>query len=291
MSVGIMLPQYVSFFQPFPLYAMMFLLFLSFISIRFDSVFFTVRNQARSILWLLSVKLIILPTVIYFLFKLIFPKYALGALLITGISTGVVAPFISTIVGANGSLVLVMVVISSLIVPVILPVLVECLVGRTIEIQLLDMMRMLSLVIFVPLIFLEILRRLVPVFVEVISKRKFPISLVIFAIINFGVFSKYSEFFHQNPLTILEATLISLLLGTLYFLVGIFSFWNKPVANQLASVISLANMNNVLVIVFSADFFGPLEPTLAAVYMIPFFGIILPLRIFQHQRSITKGKS
>jgi hypothetical protein len=35
-------------------------------------------------------------------------------------------------------------------------------------------------------------------------------------------------------------------------------------------------MNNVLVIVFSSEFFTPLEPTVAAMYMIPFFGLILP---------------
>jgi len=37
-------------------------------------------------------------------------------------------------------------------------------------------------------------------------------------------------------------------------------------------------MNNVLVIVFASEFFGPLEPTVAAMYMIPFFGLILPIR-------------
>ena len=179
-----------------------------------------------------------------------------------------------------------MVVISSLIVPITLPVLVKILVGRTMEIQFLDMIRLLSIIIFIPLIFLKILRELLPKFLAGLEKKRYPISLIIFAIINLGVFSKYSEFFHRNPTTILEATLVALLLGAIYFSAGILSFFNDPVENQLASVISLANMNNVLVIVFSSNFFGPLEPTLAAVYMIPFFGIIFPLRIFQLRKNL-----
>jgi len=38
----------------------------------------------------------------------------------------------------------------------------------------------------------------------------------------------------------------------------------------------LGNMNNVLVIVFSSEFFGPIEPMVAAMYIIPFFGLVMP---------------
>ena len=95
MLVGIVFPDHVSFFQPFPLYSMMFLLFLSFLSIKFNSILNTLKDQVKTILCLLLLKLIILPTGIYFLFKIIFPSYAVGSLLITGVSTGVVAPFIA----------------------------------------------------------------------------------------------------------------------------------------------------------------------------------------------------
>jgi BASS family bile acid:Na+ symporter len=112
-------------------------------------------------------------------------------------------------------------------------------------------------------------------------KRQFPISLIIFAIINLGVFSKYANFFQQNPLTIVEATLVAITLGGIYLLVGFLVSWKNSVKNQLSSIICLGNVNNVLVIVFASEFFGPLEPTLSAMYMIPFFGLIFPLRVYQ----------
>ena len=281
MIAGILLPRFGSVFQPYPLYLMMFLLFLSFLSIKIDTVWQTIQHSSRAVLWLSLLKLIILPTAVYFLFRIFYPSYAVAVLLLTGISTGVVAPFISSLVQANGPLVLVIVVISSLMVPLTLPTLVEFLVGQTIEISFVGMVRMLCLIVFVPILAVELLRRLIPGLLESLMKWRFPVSLIIFAVINLGVFSKYAGFFQQNPLIIMEATLVAFILGGIYLLVGFLVSWKESVKNQLSSIICLGNVNNVLVIVFASEFFGPLEPTLSAMYMIPFFGLILPLRVYQ----------
>lgn len=282
---GILMPGPASIFQDCPVYLMMFLLFLSFLSIKIEAVWGTVRNNLKTVIWLSFLKLILLPLCVYFLFRLFFPSYAAAALLLTGISTGVVAPFISTLVKANVNLVLVMVVISSPLVPFTLPALVKILLGQSIEISLLSMMRILCMVVFVPIFAVEILRRAAPRILDSIMKRRYPISLVIFAVINLGVFSKYSEFFYQNPLTILEAAFVAILLGGIYLVVGISALWQGPIENQISSAISLGNMNNVLVLVFASEFFTPLEPTVAAMYMIPFFGLIFPLRVYQRLRT------
>ena len=281
MIAGILLPRFGSVFQPYPLYMMMFLLFLSFLSIKIDTVWQTFQHNSRAVLWLSLLKLIILPGAVYLLFRIFYPSYAVAALLLTGISTGVVAPFIASLVRADGALVLVIVVISSLMVPFTLPALVELLLGQTIEISFTGMVQMLCLIVFVPILVVELLRRLIPSVLESLMKWRFPVSLIIFAVINLGVFSKYARFFQQNPLIIIEATIISIILGGIYLSVGFLVSWKEPVKNRLSSIICLGNVNNVLVIVFASEFFGPLEPTLSAMYMIPFFGLILPLRLYQ----------
>ena len=280
MLAGILLPRIGSVFRPYPIYLMMILLFFSFLSIKIETIWYTIRNHTQTVIWLALLKLIALPLTVYFLFKVLYPSYAIAALLLMGISTGVVAPFVSTLVNANVNLVFVMVVISSLIVPFTLPVLVKMLLGRSIEISLTGMMHILCMVIFVPILAVETLRRLTPGTLATIMRIRYPVSLIIFAIINLGVFSRYSDFFFQNPSIILESTLVAIALGGICLVVGIFTLLKGPVENQLASTIILGNMNNVLVLVFSAEFFGPLEPTVAAMYMIPFFGLILPLRVY-----------
>ena len=277
---GLLFPGPASFFQPFPLYLMMFLLFLSFLSIRLDEVWLVLRRQGWTIAWLCFLKLAALPAGVYFLFRAFYPDYATAALLLTGISTGVVAPFISSMLRASGPLVLLMVVITSCLVSFTLPALVKILVGKSVGISFFGMMRLLGLIIFVPVIAVEIMRRTVPAVLDMVSKIRYPVSLVIFAVINLGVFSKYAQFFRQKPATILEAAVVAIVLGAVYITVGILSTWRTPVKDQVASAVSMGNINNVLVIVFASEFFGPIEPTLAAMYMIPFFGVIFPLRFY-----------
>ena len=288
MLAGILFPGPTSFLQPYPLYFMMLLLFLSFLSTDIFSVVQIMRHNPYAIVWLSFLKMILFPIGVYFVFAEFCPTYALGALLLTGISTGVVAPFVSTLMNANGPLVLAIVVISSITVPFTLPALVKLLVGQGMEIPLTGMIRTLSLVVFVPILSVEALRRLWPNLANGIMKRRYPISLVIFACINLAVFSKYAPFFHQNPKTIVVATFVAMAIGGMCVVAGLLLQWKWPVENQLASAIALGNMNNVLVIVFASRFFGHIEATLAAMYMIPFFGLIFPLRVYQRIREANR---
>ncbi len=146
------------------------------------------------------------------------------------------------------------------------------------------MMKMLGMVIFIPIAMVELLRRVWPPVPAFLLKHRFPISLVIFAAINLGIFSKYSSYFYQRPATILSAGMIAFLLSGLYFIAGVGAMWRSSVRDQVATAIILGNMNNVLIIVFSAQFFGPIEATLAAMYMIPFFVIIFPLKMYLQWR-------
>ena len=80
-----------------------------------------------------------------------------------------------------------------------------------------------------------------------------------FALINFGVFSKYAEIFHTDPTLIAEAALVDIVLSVLYCATGILFFRGKPVEDRLAGAVMMAHMNNILMVVFSAQFFGPRE--------------------------------
>jgi len=158
---------------------------------------------------------------------------------------------------------------------------VDILCGRTMELSVWAMMRLLLMVVFVPVALAQLLKKISSTAVETLKQYQFPISLVIFAVTNMGIFSKYSSFFYQEPMTIALAAVVAFLLAALYLVAGILISWGRPVEDQVASVICLGIMNNVLVIVFSSQFFTPIEPTVAAMYMIPFFALIVPLRAYR----------
>ncbi len=93
---------------------------------------------------------------------------------------------------------------------------------------------------------------------------------------------------HATPAFIREAMMASVMaivLSAIYCMAGIFFFWKSTVENQLAGAVMLGNMNNVLVIVFSSRFFGPVETLVAAMYIIPFFGLVIPLRYYYHRKT------
>lgn len=287
MVAAFIFPDFGSLFQALPIYCVMANFFLSYLSIELSSVWKVLKGHSGPILAMTILKLAVLPIVLFFIFRYFAPEYALSALLLTGVSTGVVAPFISNMVKGNSSLVLVIVVITSFLAPFTLPALVQIITVQQMEISFISMLRMLAVVIFVPIIAVEIMRRFAPGLLKPLLKRQFPISLVLFAIINLGIFYRYAPFVKKDPGIILTASLVAFTLAAIYCIIGILFFWKSSLQNQLAGAVMLGNINNVLVIVFSSEFFGHVEPMVAAMYMIPFFVLVIPLRYYYRWKTKT----
>jgi bile acid:Na+ symporter, BASS family len=287
MATAIFFPDFGSTFRVLPFYCLLINFFLSYLSIDIGSVWKILKGHSAQILVFTVMKLAILPVIMYFAFNAIAPNYALSALLLTGVSSGVVAPMISNMVRGNSALVLVVVVITSALAPFTLPALIKMIVAKEVALSFISMLRMLAMVIFIPIIVVEIIRYVLPRVVAPILKIQFPVSLFMFALINLGVFYRYSSFFKKEPSVIVMATVVTFVLAAIYCVVGILFFRTGSVENQLAGAVMLGNINNVLVIVFSSQFFGPVEPLVAAMYMIPFFVIVIPLRYYHHRKINT----
>jgi len=280
MATGILYPRIGEPFSSLPKYFMMALLFLSFVSIKIGHVFHIFRQGPWKMAFVLGTKLLFLPVAVYFVFRAAMPEYALAVLLLSGVSTGVVSPFFSILLGANTPLVLAMVVTTSLLVPFTLPFLVKTLAGSTLEISWWSMTQLLSMVVFIPIVLVETLRRWAPHLLVKLEKGRYPASLALFSMTNLGVFSKYSGYFRAEPMTVLVSFGVVLCLAVIYFSAGLAYSRGRPLEEQMSIVICFAVMNNILVLVFSSEFFGPVETAVAAVYSIPFFGILIPLRLY-----------
>ncbi len=281
-ALGILFPRFFSVLQPFPLYCLIALFFLSYLPIEIGPFVREIRKSGLLTAFLVLLKIVLLPFIIWLFFHLVYPSYAPAALLLTAISTGVTAPFIAGLVGANAALVLIVVVVTSLLVPFTVPLVIKLLLARSASISMGEMIRMLALVVFVPMALVEMIRKARPALVAGIMRVRFPLSLALFGLINLGIFSQYAEFFYREPSLILIASLVAVFLSLVYFIFGIASLRGCPVQDRLAGAVIFANINNVMVLVFAARFFGVLETTVAAMYNIPYFGIILLMRLYDH---------
>lgn len=284
-GVGVAFPSTGAPFQPFLMKFLMALLFLGFTRIDFKGLLNTSRQSLQQLGVLVLIKLFALPLFLFWVTSFFSRDYAIPVMLLSGISTGVVAPFMAGLVAADVSTVIRMVVITSVLVPVSLPFLVELLVGAEISIPLSLMIETLALVIFLPLLLVAVVRTLFPSVLRAIHRVQFPVSLCLFGLINLGVFSKYSHFFMNRPTEIAVLFVVAYLLSAVYFGAGYLAAVGAPREQKLAGGISLALMNNVLVIVFSSEFFGPLSPALATIYLFPFFSLLTPLRLLARPRG------
>lgn len=289
-ALAVLFPRFGSYFSAAPLASMIALLFLSFLSIPVKSIWRIAQKSRLLVGYLLFLKLILLPVAVYFLFHWLFPTHALAVLLVTGISTGVVAPFFSELLLANTSLVTVVMFLSSLLVPVTLPALVRILAGHAIHLPFATMASILSMAVFAPFALAEICKRASPWLAEKLIDKRFSLSLVLFSVTNLGVFPKYSVYLRQQPSMVWVAFLVTVVLAAIFFAAGIVFSWSLALPEQLATIISLSQINSILVLVFSSQLFGPIEPMVAAVYGIMFFALLVPIRAYETWRLSGEQK-
>ena len=135
MTAGILLPAPGLAVERYILVWLGALLFLNLIRLETRDLLLTL-TKPKQIIVLSSIKLVALPLGMYGLTYLVYEPFALSVLLLSGISTGLGAPFVANIVGGKLPLVVGMIVTTSLAVPFVLPFIVVTLVGSQFDIPL-----------------------------------------------------------------------------------------------------------------------------------------------------------
>ena len=289
---GVFLPKAAGVFTPATVYMLMAILYLAFLRIDFAGLLRLNKADLGEMAWWSLIKLFLLPVALWYLFRWLAPGWALPVLLLSGVSTGVTAPFFSQMLGGNAGRTLQLTVLSSVLVPLTLPALVKLLAGAEIDIPFTHMARMLAQVILVPLVLAWLTLRFIPALVGALGKVQFPLVLASFFFINLGVFASFSTFFFSQAGQVLAAAGIACGLAALYlavvWLMGPLSGWRMDLISCGSGLIFV---NNVLIVVFAANFFGPRNPLLSALYLLPLYVMLLPLRVLadRQKRTATSG--
>jgi BASS family bile acid:Na+ symporter len=273
MSAGVLLPSAGLLVEPYILVWLGALLFLNLIRLNTSDLVATF-TRPRQLAVLSAVKLIALPLGMYVLSYIVYQPFALPVLLLSGISTGLGSPFVVNLIGGRLPLVVGMIIATSLAVPFVLPSIVYALVGSQFDIPVLDMVFLLSAALFTPIAAGWFTKKHFPAASRFADEKSFPLSLVFIVLINFGMFAKFSSYFYEEQLFLLQTVATAFLCFVTYSLVGYASaLGNRHERN--AGLISMSYVNNVLVAVFAFQFFGPQVAALAALYNIPYYvGIV-----------------
>ena len=280
---GILFPSTGELFSPYLLVILGLLLFLNLIQLDFQDLISTFQRP-KFLLILSIVKVIILPVTMYFVTNQIFPKYALSVLLLSGISTGLGAPFVTNYVGGRLSTIVEMVIITSLMVPFILPPLVYVLYNTQFSIPLFDMILLLVISLLVPLLGSGIIKKYLPKLATTINNSSLPLSIILMDLINFTIFSKFSSYFYLELPFVINTTILAFVLFAGFAITGYLILYliNKDSSgkDKISGLIAISYVNNILVTVFAQQFFGSEIAALAAFYNMPYYIGIIFLKIF-----------
>lgn len=278
MSAGVLLPSAGLLVEPYILVWLGALLFLNLIRLKTSDLLATF-TKPRQLAVLSAVKLAALPVGMYALVYFVYQPFALPVLLLSGISTGLGAPFVVNLIGGRLPLIVGMIIATSLAVPFVLPSIVYALVGSQFDIPVIDMVFLLSAALFTPLAAGWFTKKRFPVASRFVDEKSFPLSLVLIVLINFGMFAKFSSYFYEEQVFLLQTIATAFICYAAYSLVG---YASAPGGQQerSAGLIAMSYVNNVLVAVFAFQFFGSQVAALAALYNIPYYVGIVAIKRF-----------
>ena len=256
-------------------YLMMIMLFLAFIKISPADVGRALMSNWGGMIWGSLLRLVIAPALAYWATLAWYPPLALPILLLAGASTGVSSPFFTSLCRGNISYCLVMAVVTSLILPISLPIMVKVLAHATLDYDLAAMALFLAMIIFVPLGAAFVFRALAPELLDPMNRMGYPISLVVVAGINFGALGRYVPYLKTNPEQILYCAVFSIGLALVMALLGWCSARTRNWADRVAASGSQVWVNNILVLALAVYMNQPLAATLSVFYLIPLYGVVV----------------
>lgn len=292
-TIGILLPSFGIIFEPFLLIWLGFLLFLNLIRMDPQQLAFIIKKPLLVIIFTI-IKLIAIPIILYAVTNIVYPSLALSVLLLSGISTGLGAPFVINVFEKSNNrmpFVVGMIILTSIAVPFILPSLVFLLVDVSkFEIPIANMMILLAEALFLPLFAGWFTKRKAPKLAKKIEEKSFILSLILISFINFGIFAKYSNYFFSQYSFVITMSIAAFALYIIYGLIGYVSALfidKKDKSFRIAAFVIMSYVNNILIVVFASKFFGTEVAALAAFYNLSYYSMIIPMKkIFYLKKKI-----
>src|ERR671919_2121915 len=282
--VGIIFPTAGMYLEPYILVWLGGLLYVNLINLHPRHLVSTFCKPKALMVFTIG-KLILLPCIVYVITSLVYPKLALSATLLSGISTGLGAPFAINFIGAGRiSIIAVLVTISSLVVPVTLPFILYVFFEDTGEfvMPIYDIGFLLVTALFIPLSLGWSTRKYVPRVSKFVAANSLLLSIIFIILINFSMFARFSQYFFVDQSLVLVSLISASLLFVIYLVVGylLALFVNdKSVATRINGIVAMTYINNILVFVVAERFFGIETAALAALYNIPYYVGLLVLRM------------
>lgn len=197
----------------------------------------------------------LLPLICFYIALPIVPEFAEGVLLLALMPAGVAVTALCAMSGGSAALGLGLTVISSLMVPAILPGIFSFL-GHVVEVDVWGLFITICQVVFIPTaIYFALARHIKPV-EKFMKEKSQSISIFVLAAILFIIVASQKENFTQDIDLLYSATIVMVIFfGALYLFGFVFSLF-FPENTRTSYIFASGAMNNALAVGLAFSYFG-----------------------------------
>lgn len=274
---GLAFPVYNDFLMSLLKPLLMLMLLLVFLKIDISHIFHKMKNY-RLILFIVLMNMVVVPLFFFLVIRNFDENLAVGILLLTAMPAAVASPALTDIVKGNTALSASIVIATSVVTPLTIPLLFWMTKANKLNVDLWFLLRDLSFIIFLPMLISQVTKRYFPDLIRSANYLFTSINVFILtAMVYIAIASQKSLILSQPEKLVWQIGflyLIFILLHIFGFLLG----YREDMKSKIAITIGSAYMNNGLAIVLAAVYFEPSILLLVVLSELPWNTLLLPFR-------------
>lgn len=236
--------------------------------------------KAKEVVYFYVLRFIVFPLLGYAAALTLIPDFAVAILLFLLMPVGVSAPAFTAALGGNTAITLVILIVSSLLTPFMVPTIFATVVDTEISIDIQAIFVTLLLAVLVPIFCYSAIAKKKPATTVWIKDNSSFVSVSLISLAMVLVIAKNRDLFLQDTWLVLMSLLILCLVFFAMYCVGYFSFFvSKSESKRIGYGLSSGVNNNVLGISLALLFFPPEVTVFMVVSELPW---ALSVPLFNH---------
>jgi len=275
--LGLIYSPYNSFIMKLLKPLLMVMLFLIFLKTDLFQILKEITN-IKLLLFLVSMYMVIIPLIFFLGINIFNRELAIGMLLLTAMPAGVSSPTLTDIVKGNTSLSLSITIFTSLAAPFTVPFLFRFVNLQTMSLNIYEIFKDLIILVFVPLIISQILKKVFPGKINNIKHLFTPVNIIILFIIVYASIGSQRNLILDNFVDIIWKIGFLYLVFILLHIIGYLIAFKQNKENKIAISIWATYVNNGMAIVLAALYFEPAILVLMVLSEIPWNTLLGPFR-------------
>ena len=275
--LGLIVPFYndllMLLLKPF----LMIMLFLVFLKTDIAHIFTKMKNYKQMILLSLSF-MIIIPLLLFFVINTFDQTLAMGVLLLTSMPAAVASPALTDIVKGNIALSTSIVIITSIIAPLTVPFLFWLIQFEGLSVSPWLLFKDLAIVIIVPIIASQLLKKYVH---ESITKKSHlitPINVIILSLMVYIAMASQRDVIISDLRGVLWHTFLLYVVFILLHFIGHLMGYGEDKEGKTAITVASAYKNNGMAIVLAVLYFQPAILILMVLSELPWNTLLVPYK-------------